>query len=233
MINQTREPQTAQREAFPRTLSLAVHELRTPLTVVAGFLRMLIREQGGPITDKQRKMLDEAERSCSRLSALVSEMSELGKLEGHELALARTRFDVAALAAEVAANAPPNDRGVEILLSGTDRQLQIVGDRPRLAAVLGSLLQSAVRERGTPGVLVMACEMVERWAVIAIGDASQVPGLTRTARGTPPSFDEWRGGTGLALPIARRVVDAHGGTLWSSTDASANAASALRLPLVS
>ncbi len=75
-------------EVLPRLLSLAVHEFRTPVTVVAGYLRMLLREQGGPLTDKQRKMLEEADRSCTRLGALVAEMSDLGKLESGD-ALAR------------------------------------------------------------------------------------------------------------------------------------------------
>ena len=69
---------------LPRTLSLAVHELRTPVTVVAGYLRMLLKEQAGPLNDKQQRMLEEAERSCGRISALVSELSELGRLEGGE-----------------------------------------------------------------------------------------------------------------------------------------------------
>ena len=68
----------AEQNPFPRALSLAVHELRTPVTVVAGYLRMVLREQAGPVTEKQRKMLEEAERSCTRLSALVTEMSDLG-----------------------------------------------------------------------------------------------------------------------------------------------------------
>ena len=60
---------TAEHALFPRAMSLAVHELRTPVTVVAGYLRMLIREQGGPLNEKQKKMLEEAERSCARISA--------------------------------------------------------------------------------------------------------------------------------------------------------------------
>ncbi len=60
--------------AFARALSLAVHELRTPVTVTAGYVRMLLREQAGPVSDRQRTMLEEAERSCGRLNALITEM---------------------------------------------------------------------------------------------------------------------------------------------------------------
>src|ERR1051326_4253197 len=88
---------TGEHKFFPRAMSLAVHELRTPVTVVSGYLRMLLREQGGPISEKQRKMLEEAERSCARIGALVAEMSELGKLESKELALGRQEFDLSAL----------------------------------------------------------------------------------------------------------------------------------------
>src|SRR6266446_3336817 len=91
-------------DQFPRTISLAVHELRTPVTVVCGYLRMVLKEQGGPLTDKQKKMLQEAERSCERLGALVAEMSDLGKLESNELSIARHEIDLPALVVEVASN---------------------------------------------------------------------------------------------------------------------------------
>ena len=55
--------------------------------------------------------------------------------------------------------------------------------------------------------------------------------LLDAARGTPPPFDEWRGGLGLALPVARRVIEGHGGALWSADGAQSRAASAFRLPL--
>jgi len=67
-----------------------------------------------------------------------------------------------------------------------------------------------------------------RWAVLAIGDAALIAGL-RECRRTTNDFNEWYGGLGLALPVARRVIEAHGGALWSSTNGGA--ASALRLPL--
>jgi signal transduction histidine kinase len=223
---------TVEHNVLPRAMSLAVHELRTPVTVVAGYLRMLLREQAGPLNEKQRKMLEEADRSCARLGALVAEMSEFGKLSGGESALARQDFDLAALAAELASTLhDAEDRGVH-LESRHTIPIMVTGDRARIAAAVKGLMQSAVRERIEPGVLIVRCSAGTEspgWAVLAIADEAALPELERGAAGTPPAFDEWRGGLGLALPVARRVIEAHGGAVWSAT--GTRAAAALRLPL--
>ena len=132
-------------DLFPRAMSLAVHELRTPVTVVAGYLRMVLREQAGPLTEKQRKMLEEADRSCARVGTLVSEMSDLGKLESHQIALASLEINLASLAAEVASNMHEgDDRNVRLDVRGTDRPLMVAGDRTRLGAALSALMHSAL-----------------------------------------------------------------------------------------
>jgi two-component system, cell cycle sensor histidine kinase PleC len=216
-------------------MSLAAHELRTPLSVVAGYLRMLLREQGGPVSDKQRKMLEEAERSCARMAVLVSEMSDLGKLESGQLELERRPIDLAALVAELASRMHEGgDRGVRLEVRGTDRPLRVIGDRSRLEAAIGALLYATLRERGEPGVIVAECSATdgpERSAIIAISDETSVRRLAQAAAAGAP-FDEWmRGGLGLALPVARRIVEAHGGTLWSEHGEGPRTGSALRIPL--
>jgi signal transduction histidine kinase len=226
---------TVEQKLFPRAMSLAVHELRTPVTVVSGYLRMLLREQGGPLSEKQRKMLEEAERSCARIGALVAEMSELGKLEGGEVALGRQEFDVAALLAELASGMHEGeDRGIRLEVRGADQPIMVTGDRVRLAAALKALMHSVLRERGEPGVIVANCavdlEHSPNSVVVAIGDASLVESFDGAAPATQ-TFDEWRGGLGMALPVARRVIENHGGQLWSLDGTQSRAASAVRIPL--
>lgn len=227
---------TSELSLFPRAMSLAVHELRTPVTVVAGYLRMVLREQAGPLTEKQRKMLEEADRSCARIGTIVSEMSELGKLESKELAVALADWDLAGLAVELAREMHEGeDRGVRLEVRGADRPLTVSGDRARLAAALKALMHAALRERADPGVILVQCAMItdnsQAWAVVAIGDEAVAQALIAGARTAPTAFDEWRGGLGLALPIGRRVIEAHGGALWSAPGDTPRAGSALRLPL--
>jgi signal transduction histidine kinase len=233
VIHDVHEGDVIGQTSLPKMVSLAVHELTTPMTVVGGYLRMLLREQGGPLSEKQRKMVEEADRACARIAALIAEMREFGKLESRELKLARMEFNLAALVKEAAAGLHENDRGVRLELRGGDAALTVTGDRLRIAGAIKALLHSAIRERGEPGIIVAECSVIDTWGVVTIGDEAVLPSLTGGARGIPPAFDEWRGGMGLALPVARRVLEAHGGALWSATEGPSRAASALRLPLAS
>lgn len=222
-------------DLFPRAISLAVHELRTPVTVVAGYLRMLLRGQAGPLTEKQRKMLEEADRSCARIGALVAEMSELGKLEARQLALAAQPIELSSLLREMAGDLREGaDRGVRLQVQSSPEPLVVMGDRARLGAAVTALLRAALRERSEPGDVIAVCSKLAgspAWGVVAIGEPEALPALLNGAQGTPPPFDEWRGGLGLALLVARRVIELHGGAIWSAGEHHRSGAAAFRLPL--
>jgi signal transduction histidine kinase len=196
---------------------------------------MLLREQAGPISDKQRKMLEETERSCGRIGALISEMSELGKLEAGEIAVPTSGFDLSMLVTEVASDMHEDeDRGIRLDVRAT-QPVPVTGDRHRLAAALRALIHAAMRERGEPGTIIVECSALpsanRMWAVVTIGDEAVGAALREgAAAAAPPPFDEWRGGVGLALPVGRRVIEAHGGAVWSAPDPRPRAGSALRLP---
>jgi two-component system cell cycle sensor histidine kinase PleC len=147
--------------------------------------------------------------------------------------MSRQDIDINGLATELASDMHEgDDRGVRIEVCPANQPLVVTGDRARMKAAVNTLMRAAVRERAEPGVIMADCSAADfegsKWAVLAIGDASLIATL-RECRRTTNDFNEWYGGLGLALPVARRVIEAHGGALWSSTDA--RAASALRLPL--
>jgi nitrogen fixation/metabolism regulation signal transduction histidine kinase len=88
------------------------------------------------------------------------------------------------------------------------------------------------RELVTSDRLVMRqlARSIDRRAVqwVAIGDADRIDELARAERHALTAFDEWRGGCGLSLAVARRVIDAHGGHIWSPVqDGKAGAVIAL------
>src|SRR5262245_14589887 len=92
---------------WPKVLSLSVHEFRTPMTVVAGYIRMLLKDRAGALNDQQRKLLEEAEKSCGRLSALLNEVSELSHLEAGTLTFNRQKTDLRSALKNAVEQLPP------------------------------------------------------------------------------------------------------------------------------
>lgn len=222
---------------WPRLLSLSVHEFRTPITVVAGYIRMLLKDRAGPLSDPQRRLLEEAEKSCGRLSALVAEMSDLANLEAGTAPLNRGDVDVPALLADIVAGLPGvPDRELRVELAPSANGKAVSGDSARLKTAFAALLTALRRELVTSDTLYVRQETRnehgrdECW--IAIGDREQIERLARLDAASLQTFDEWRGGCGLSLAIARRIFDAHGGGVWSGCD-EAKTAAVVRLPYAS
>ena len=203
---------TPDKPRYPELLSLAVHEFRTPASVVGGYLRMLQRD-GESLTDRQRKMVDEAEKSCARIVALISELSDVAKLDAGLITLNLQPLDVFALLSDVAEHVQEGkEREVRLDLRGEPAGATIAGDAARLRGAFGAVL----REKAGPCVIVGERRYESRdgqtSAVIVVAEEQSVQAAYDS---TPGAFDEKRGGLGLALPLARRVVEGVGGRIWS------------------
>src|SRR5215204_2232196 len=123
-----------------RLLGLAVHEFRTPVTVVAGYIRMLLKDRAGPLNDQQRRLLEEAEKSCGRLSGLIAEMSDLANLESGSATFNRSKIDIGPMLEEAVASLPPlPDREVTIELTNQAGQAIVMGDPTRLRTAFSAV----------------------------------------------------------------------------------------------
>ena len=209
---------------WPKLLSLAVHEFRTPITVVAGYIRMLLKERAGPVTDAQRKLLEEAEKSCTRLSALVTEMSDLSSLEAGSAPSRRAAVNLSDVLQQAIASLPPlTDHQVRVDVEGDSAGAgAIQGDATRLISAFAALLTALRREVITGDRLLVRTVPSDRNGTraisIAIGEDAQIDRIAAADPATLPRFDEWRGGSGLSLAIARRIIGQHGGALLSPPD---------------
>lgn len=201
-------------------LSLAVHELRAPASVVTGYLRMLQGEASGPTTEHQRRMIEEAEKSCERLVAIINEIGEVARLDTGALPLRTSSTDLFALVRDVSSGVrTAEQRAVDVQFRGDRHGALCMADPARLGAAFSAFMTAIAREQTDDATLVIETRFLEeagaRHALIMMSRTEAAPDLP--ARQREP-LDERRGGLGLALPIARRVVEAHGGRVWSPVD---------------
>lgn len=204
------------------------------MTVVAGYIRMLLKERAGPVPDQQRRLLEEAEKSCARLSALLGEVSELSALEGGTATFNRASVDLNSLLSEAITGLPElPDRDVRVELDTDEGSTTLQGDATRLRLALSSVIVALRRELITSDRLCVHQRIrqngADRIAWIAIADPDRVGALSSAAESSLTTFDEWRGGCGLSLPVARRIINAHGGTIWSPVEES-KAGAVIALP---
>src|SRR4051812_14917506 len=203
-------------EDYPKLLSLAVHEFLTPASVVGGYLRMLQRDVERPLSERQLKMVEEAEKSCKRIVALVAELSEIGKLDAGLITMVQQPLNVFALVEEAATGVQETDAsGARFEIRGT-AEAPMVGDAVRLRSALHAIFRAIVRETPESSTVVAERRLTAAdggpTAMVIIADAASLQACYEAPH---IPFDEKRGGLGLLLPLARRVIEAHRGRVWS------------------
>src|SRR5262249_45936243 len=168
------------------------------------------------------------------LVAIVAELSDLGKLDSGTITLARQPFDLFSLVGEVAELVHEgSDREVRLEVRGPRTGAPMTGDATRLRAAFDAIFRAILRETPGPTTVVADRRLDVRddvaAAAVIVAEASSVQLASERDAGP---FDDRRGGLGLALPLARRVIEGHGGRLWAPADEVLGRGSAIvSLPL--
>lgn len=216
-------PEAAETSAKDATLSHGAHEVRNAVSVIMGYTRMLATERLGPITEKQQRVLGEMLGSSEKLAALANQMSLLAQMLAGGTTFASVRVDLGALIeAEVrVVSALPNS-GIAIRMINEAAGVAITGDPKRLRQAFHALLFAHRREVSTSDEL---CVIMERTTLdgrpavrITMAGADQIEQLRKLAPSELAPFVEYRGGIGYSLALARQVVLAHGGQMFSKTE---------------
>ena len=202
------------RESYSRLLSLAVHEFRTPASVVGGYLRMLQRDANEQLSDRQRKMVDEAEKSCARLVSLISELSEISKLDSGTAPFKDEPIDLFQLVREVAAGVhEAGERDVHLSVRGEESGARMAVDPMRIRSAFTAFFRLILREQPGRTTVAADCRKAEGGAAVIV--VARDTDVQRTYEAPRAAFDEKRGGLGLIVPIACRIVARYGGCVWS------------------
>jgi two-component system OmpR family sensor kinase len=213
-------------------LADASHELRTPLTSIRGYAELLQKDALGDTAARDRA-LSRIEREAARMGVLVGDLSVLAR-EGEGPEPARYEVDLAAVAAEVVADAQAIDgtRHIELASSG---QVPVVADDARLEQLVHNLIGNAlahtpagtpvnvaVGARGTTAVL-----EVRDWGP-GMSEEEATHAFDRFYRGDGERLD---GGSGLGLFIVASLARTFGGSVSVETAPGEGSTFEVVLPL--
>jgi len=214
------------------TVAAMVHELRTPVTTIRALAELML-DTPEMREDERRGFLTIIADESQRLGRLVDEVLDAARLGSGEARLQMQRIDPAALVAEAARLAAGlmRERGVELSLDARATTPAIRGDRDRLLQVLLNLLSNAAKAApGQGGRVAIRLEAgADAVTIRVIDNGSGIAPEDREA-----VFQPFRRlgqtGTGLGLPISRRIAQNHGGSLLVEPS-DAGACFALCLPV--
>lgn len=224
-------------------ISHVSHELKSPLASMRETVQLMIDGIAGPLTDKQKRLLELNLQSGDRLTSMIRNLLDLGKIEAGTMEYNLTMQDLAAIVrdavAELEVRAEEKRVGIETVLPETP--LEVKCDRDRIVQVLVNLLDNAVKfsPNGTAvrvrlgAVSSLPDKMPQRWrerlaspkppgnyALLSIADSG--PGIADGDKSR--IFEKFHQvkkgekaegrGVGLGLAICRTIVLAHRGAVW-------------------
>ena len=208
---------------WPEIVSLSAHEIRSPLSVVAGYVRMLLEDRSGPLNEHQRHLLEKTQISCGRLTEVLAQMSELAQLELGKVRFHRRPISLHGILTDAVGALPALPSHTVTVTLDSQSNALVDGDAVKLRSAFSSILHALRRELVTSDELVVRTEAREEngapTVCIAIGERPRIEHLLQPEPRARVTFNEWRGGNGLGLPKARRIIEAHGGRVWNVAEA--------------
>ena len=204
--------------------AVVAHEVKNPIAGIRGALQVITSRM--PAEQRDRGVLIDIIARLDALNRIVQDMLMFARPR----ALRREPVSLAALLGDTVAliERDPTMSHVQIALSGA---ADISGDREMLQVVFQNILMNAAQAMENKGRIEVSIGTVNGRCSVAIAD--QGPGMPEDVRAK--AFDAFfttkHRGTGLGLPIARRVIEAHGGTIQIDAPPSGGTMVTIVLPL--
>lgn len=213
-------------------LATVSHELRTPLTLIRTSSGLLLDSE--PDAAMRARLLHNIKQSADRMHALVNDLLDLARARDERAELRLRRIALAELIAGAIALMNPlftaKAQRVESVVPAPTPQ--VLGDFRRLERVLLNLLSNAQKFTPAGGQIRVSAVAGDGTVTVAVRDSG--PGISPEAQA-----ELWRpfytartsaAGHGLGLPIARGIVEAHGGHIWVESVLGQGSTFAFTLP---
>lgn len=215
------------------------HDLRTPLTAIKASVGVVLANEPPGMPEPLHRMLVNIDLAAERMSTLVADLLELTRLQAGrvQLRLAHTDLRTVAIRAAQAIEPLAEARGQQLQLSLPPDPVGAVVDGERLERALLNLLSNAQKYGRAHGTIRLRLEHRPGEARFAVADDG--PGIPKSE--LERIFDRFyrpeseatsaKQGSGLGLPIARAMIELHGGRVWAESTLGQGSTFWVSLPL--
>lgn len=228
-------------------INVASHELRTPISILKGFLELLADGQLGPLTANQHQAVEAMDRGVKTLVRIAENASRLAQIQSKRFVLALGEHDVPEFLLEAArrAEAAGVGRTVAVWVDVESEIGSALVDRPRLVEAIYHLVCNGIRFTPDGGSVTVQANRDGAKLVIQVRDtgvgipAERMGKLLDRSLNVQDSLNHHSSSTlefnsaglGLGIPIARSVVEAHGGTLALQSEPGVGSVFTMHVPL--
>ena len=201
------------------------HELRTPLNSILGFSDVMLEELDGPLTEMMDNDLRLIQKNGQHLLHLINDVLDMAKIEAGRMNLHPEQFNVHGLIEEVVniTSSLANEKALVLRFEeDSNDEVEIFADRTRILQVMINLVNNAIKF--TPkGTITINVVRHDENVDISVSDTGigipkeHLETIFQEFAQVDSSTTRKTGGTGLGLPISRRLIGMHGGRLWAES----------------
>jgi len=213
----------------------AITVCRQLMTLVAEFKNIIsdaITGALGKISPELQENLEQAEKGINRFESVVSEYLEISQLDAGEMKLQFAELNLCSLVTDAVRALSPlaDERHIELKSLMPDSELVIEADRNRIIQALYNIINNSIESIPSNGHIIVRAEDIGNEIMVKVEDDSPAIESGRIAR----SFNRFtqirmkmqpgrEGESALGLPIARELLEMHGGSVWvESSDGQGN-----------
>jgi len=202
-------------------ISMVSHQLRTPLVAVQEYLEVILGGMAGKVAVEQKHMLERIQIRISELLSLINDWLSFSRTDRSKISQKFKPLDIVSLLKEIVNFMQPvaQENGIALKVVPTNSILVVNGDKESLRELFTNLISNGINYNRQEGKVKIALKEENSNIVVKVSDT----GIGIPDKDIPFIFDEFyrvkskevRGipGTGLGLSIARRIVEAHRGTI--------------------
>ena len=218
-------------------ISTLAHEMRTPLTSIKGYSTALLMEEAAFSPETQREFLQIIDEECDILQDLIRDLLESSIIDAGLLKIEPQPVMLPHLAKNVIDDLARRNHKYRFLVDFPSPFPVVDADPRRIEQVLRNLLDNAVKYSPQEGLIVARGQVRQDEIVISIADQGVGIAPEHLNRLFEKFFRVKSGlgrhvvGSGLGLPIARTIVESHGGRIWAESQVGQGSTFYFTLPL--